>query len=243
MQIKRHPTKYLEDEYKRLVNENLNWEIKELQTANEPVCKVDGREVIMLCANNYLNLSTHPKVVDAMIKATKQYGAGAGSDRSISGNMTIHEELDRRLAKFKDAPASLTYQTGFMANEPEGMFEALKWALQFNLPIIVTENGIEDAEDLVRPSYLIQHIHQIWRGINFNWPIKGYFYWTLVDNFEWERGWSQRFGLWELDIETQARRKRPSADLYAAICKENKLSTDLVEQYAPQIYDRMFPGS
>jgi glycine C-acetyltransferase len=113
----RHPTKYLGEEYQRLVRENLNWELKELQTANEPVCKVDGRQVILLCANNYLNLSTHPKVVNAMLEATKKYGAGAGSDRSISGNMTVHEELDRRLAHFKNAPASLTYQTGFMANE------------------------------------------------------------------------------------------------------------------------------
>ncbi|MCK4223169.1 aminotransferase class I/II-fold pyridoxal phosphate-dependent enzyme, partial [Candidatus Bathyarchaeota archaeon] len=71
----------------------------------------------MLCANNYLNLSTHPKIVNAMIEATEKYGAGAGSDRSIAGNMTLHEELDRRLAKFKNAPASLTFQTGFMANE------------------------------------------------------------------------------------------------------------------------------
>jgi len=117
MLIKRHPTKYMGEEYQRLVRESLNWELKELQSANEPVCTVNGREVIMLCANNYLNLATHPKLVEAMIEATKKYGAGAGSDRSISGNMTVHEELDRRLAKFKRAPASLTYQTGFMANE------------------------------------------------------------------------------------------------------------------------------
>ena len=132
--------------------------------------------------------------------------------------------------------------TGFIANEPEGIFEALKWGRQFNIPIMVTENGIEDAEDSVRPSYIIQHLHQIWRAVNFNWPIKGYFYWTLVDNFEWERGWTQRFGLWELDIETQARRRRPSVDLYAAICRENSISSDVVKQFAPQIYDRLFPG-
>lgn len=114
---KRHPTKYLGDEYQRLVKESLNWELKELQTASEPVCTVDGRQVVMLCANNYLNLATHPKVVNAMIEATEIYGAGAGSDRSIAGNMALHEELDQRLAKFKNAPASLTYQTGFMANE------------------------------------------------------------------------------------------------------------------------------
>jgi len=114
---KRHPTKYLGEEYQRLVRENLNWELKVLESASEPICIVDGKKVLMLCANNYLNLATHPKVVKAMIEATRKYGAGAGSDRSISGNMTLHEELDRRLAKFKNAPASLTFQTGFMANE------------------------------------------------------------------------------------------------------------------------------
>ena len=115
--MKRHPTEYMGEEYRRLVRESLNWELKELQTPSEPFCTVDGKQVIMLCANNYLNLSTHPRVVDALVEATKKYGAGAGSDRSIAGNMTLHEELDRRLAKFKGAPASLTYQTGFMANE------------------------------------------------------------------------------------------------------------------------------
>jgi len=115
--VERHPTKYLGEEYQRLVRENLNWELKVLQSPCEPVCKVDGKEVIMLCANNYLNLATHPKVVEAMIEATRKYGAGAGSDRSIAGNMELHEELDRRLARFKRAPASLTFQTGFMANQ------------------------------------------------------------------------------------------------------------------------------
>jgi len=117
MRVKRHPTRYLGEEYRRLVRENLHWELKVLEAASGPTCVVDGREVIMLCANNYLNLATHPKVVNAMIEATRKYGAGAGSDRSIAGNMKVHEELDKRLARFKRAPASLTYQTGFMTNE------------------------------------------------------------------------------------------------------------------------------
>jgi len=115
--VSRHPTKYLGEEYQRLVRESLNWQLRVLESASEPICTVDGKEVLMLCANNYLNLATHPKVVKATIEATQKYGAGAGSDRSISGNMVLHEELDRRLAKFKNAPASLTFQTGFMANE------------------------------------------------------------------------------------------------------------------------------
>lgn len=117
MAVTRHPTKYLGEEYQRLVRESLNWELKVLETASEPLCVVNGKKVIMLCANNYLNLATHPKVVNAMIEATRKYGAGAGSDRSIAADMTVHEELDRRLARFKNAPASLTFQTGFMANE------------------------------------------------------------------------------------------------------------------------------
>jgi beta-glucosidase len=132
--------------------------------------------------------------------------------------------------------------SGDIANEPEGMFSALKWGGKFKIPIIVTENGIDDAEDALRPKYLAQHIHQVWRAVNFNWPIKGYFHWTLVDNFEWERGWTQRFGLWELDIESQVRKKRPSVDLYAAICKENAISSDMVAQYVPELLESMFPG-
>jgi glycine C-acetyltransferase len=113
----REPIKYLREEFERLVKEKLVWEIKELQSASEPICLVNKKVVIMMCANNYLNLATDPRVVSAMIKVTKEYGAGAGSDRSIAGNMTIHEKLDSRLAEFKRAPASLSFQTGFMTNQ------------------------------------------------------------------------------------------------------------------------------
>lgn len=139
-------------------------------------------------------------------------------------------------------PDSELSPTGFIANEPKGFYDALKWGLQFNVPILVTENGVEDPEDSFRRRYLIQHIHQLWRGVNFNWPIEGYYHWCLVDNFEWERGWTQRFGLWELDTETQTRRKRPSADLYAAICQENALSSEMVAEYAPELSESLFPG-
>lgn len=138
-------------------------------------------------------------------------------------------------------PGADLSDTGFLANVPEGMTAALKWANGFKLPILVTENGVEDSDDHLRPRYLIQHLHQIWRGINFNWPIKGYFHWSLVDNFEWERGWTQRFGLWGLDPETQQRIRRPSVDLYAAICKQNAISYETVEKFAPQILPNLFP--
>ncbi len=133
--------------------------------------------------------------------------------------------------------------THFIANIPSGLFDSLQWVVNTypDLPILITENGVEDAGDQMRPRYIAQHIHQMWRAVNFNWPIKGYFHWSLVDNFEWERGWTQRFGLWALDVETQKRTKRPSADLYAEICKENGLSSDMVQKYCPEALDTLFP--
>jgi len=91
-------------------------------------------------------------------------------------------------------------------------------------------------------AYIIEHLHQIWRAANFNWRVKGYYHWSQVDNFEWERGWSQRFGLWGLERKTQKRIRRKSVDLYAAICKENGISSETVRTYAPNILDRLFPG-
>ncbi len=133
---------------------------------------------------------------------------------------------------------------GMNINKPEGFSWAFKWVTKTypTLPILVTENGIEDKTDRIRPRYLAQHIHAMWRAVNFNWPVRGYFHWSLVDNFEWERGWTQRFGLWELDKETQKRTKRPSADLYAAICWENGLSSDMVNKYCPEVFEKLFPN-
>jgi beta-glucosidase len=141
----------------------------------------------------------------------------------------------------KDADMS---DNNFIANIPEGIFTSLKWVEHTypNLPIIITENGVEDSADKMRPRYLAQHLHQVWRAVNFNWPVKGYFHWSLVDNFEWERGWTQRFGLWGLDLDTQKRIRRPSVDLYAEICKENGISSEMVQKYCPEVFDKIFPS-
>lgn len=156
----------------------------------------------------------------------------------VSFNLLKPQELFGR--RFFHPEAELS-DTGLIANEPEGLFRAIKWGCKFNLPIIITENGVENVDDNLRRRYLAQHIHQMWRGVNFNFPVKGYLHWTLVDNFEWERGWTQRFGLWELDVETQARRKRPSADFYSEICQKNGLSSEMVARYAPEIFGKLFP--
>ncbi len=112
----RNPTKFLKDEYEELVEKSLDWRLKTVKGPSEPVSNVDGREVIVLCSNNYLGLTTHPKLLEAAINAVKTHGVGSGAVRAISGTMDLHMELERRLARFKEAEASLTYPTGFMAN-------------------------------------------------------------------------------------------------------------------------------
>jgi glycine C-acetyltransferase len=112
----RDPTKFLKEEYQELVDRALDWRLKTLTGASEPVSVVDGREVIVLCANNYLGLTTHPKLIEAALKATKTHGVGAGAVRAISGTMDLHMELEEKLARFKGAEASLTYPTGFAVN-------------------------------------------------------------------------------------------------------------------------------
>ena len=77
--------------------------------------------------------------------------------------------------------------------------------------------------------------------MNFNWDIRGYYHWSLVDNFEWERGWTQRFGLWELNPQTQERIKRKSAEFYAEICQKNALTSDAVFRYAPEVFEELYP--
>jgi glycine C-acetyltransferase len=112
----RNPTSFLRQEYEDLVKNELDWRIRVLQGPSTPWCTVDGKKVLMFCSNNYLGLSNHPKLKEAAIKAVETHGAGSGSVRPIAGTMDIHVELEKRLAKFKDAESSLVYQTGFAAN-------------------------------------------------------------------------------------------------------------------------------
>ena len=131
---------------------------------------------------------------------------------------------------------------GLYASYPQGLFDSLKWAEHFKRPIYITENGIGDAADRLRPRYLVTHLRQLWRAVNFNWDVRGYFHWSLVDNFEWERGWTHRFGLYALDPATQVRTPRLSAKLYAEICQARALSTDIVARYTPELLETLFPG-
>ena len=109
-------TTWMDERYRHLAEQSLLWEPPTLESANQPRCTIDGKPTIMLSANNYLNLTTHPKVMSAMIDATKRYGAGSGSVRAIAGTMDIHLEAERKVAEFKGVESALIYSAGYTAN-------------------------------------------------------------------------------------------------------------------------------
>jgi len=110
------PLAFLDDEIAGLRERGVFRWPRELQGAQAPVCTYDGRRVVNLCSNNYLGLASHPRLKDAARLAIDQYGVGSGAVRTIAGNMTIHQVLEERLARFKRTEAALLYQSGFAAN-------------------------------------------------------------------------------------------------------------------------------
>lgn len=123
---------------------------------------------------------------------------------------------------------------------PEGLYRCLIEYARYGKPLYVTETGWADAADSRRPRALLTHVAQVWRAIEAGAPVRGFFHWTLVDNFEWAEGWRQRFGLIELDPASQARRPRRSAEVYAAIARTNGITRELVERFAPEALEQIF---
>lgn len=112
----KNPVSFMKEEYEELKANQIDWVHRRLEGPSDVICKVDGKELLMLCSNNYLGLANHPKLKEAAIEAVKTHGAGSGSVRAIAGNMDLHEELEQRLAKFKEQEAVMITQSGFAAN-------------------------------------------------------------------------------------------------------------------------------
>jgi len=108
---------------------------------------------------------------------------------------------------------------------PKGIYYVLKELKKYQKPIYITENGLADAQDKYREKFIIGHLNWIHKAITEGVDVRGYFYWSLLDNFEWDKGFWPRFGLVEIDYQTMERKVRPSAQEYAKICKNNGLIT------------------
>ena len=107
---------FVHDALEELKSKHLYNRIRVLDGEQKPVCMIDGKEVINLASNNYLGLTTHPKMRRAALEATRKYGVGTGAVRSIAGTMKIHVELEEQIARFKKTEACVVFQSGFTAN-------------------------------------------------------------------------------------------------------------------------------
>jgi beta-glucosidase len=119
---------------------------------------------------------------------------------------------------------------------PGAVVAAVQRCAKLGKPIYILENGVPDAQDRIRPWLIVSVLREVHRLIREGMDIRGYFHWTLTDNFEWSEGWKLRFGLVELDAATQRRTMRPSGRLYGAIAVANEIPTDISDQFiaAPQ---------
>ncbi len=111
-----NPLSYLTTQLDELKQKGTYFRLRVLQDEQAPVCTFDGKKVINLASNNYLGLTTHPKLREAALEATRKYGVGSGAVRTIAGTMSIHMELEEKIARFKNVEASVVFQSGFMAN-------------------------------------------------------------------------------------------------------------------------------
>ncbi len=111
-----NPLSYLSDQLKELKDKGTYFRLRVLEDEQAPECTFDGKHVINLASNNYLGLTTHPKLRQAALEATRKYGVGSGAVRTIAGTMKVHMELEEKIARFKNVEASVVFQSGFTAN-------------------------------------------------------------------------------------------------------------------------------
>src|SRR5881296_329598 len=111
-----NPLSYLTGQLNDLKSKGTHFRLRVLEDEQAPVCTFDDKKVINLASNNYLGLTTHPKLREAALAATRKYGVGSGAVRTIAGTMKIHMALEEKIARFKQVEACVVFQSGFAAN-------------------------------------------------------------------------------------------------------------------------------
>ncbi len=147
------PLSYLTDQLNDLKAKGIHFRLRVLDDEQAPVCTFDGKKVINLASNNYLGLTTHPKLREAALEATRKYGVGSGAVRSIAGTMKIHMELEEKIAHFKNVEACVVFQSGFAANA--GTVSAVLGKEDFIISDRLNHASIIDGARLSRAKILV----------------------------------------------------------------------------------------
>jgi glycine C-acetyltransferase len=148
-----NPLSYLTDQINDLKAKGTHFNLRVLDDEQAPVCTFDGKKVINLASNNYLGLTTHPKLREAALEATRKYGVGSGAVRTIAGTMKIHMELEEKIATFKNVEACVVFQSGFAANA--GTVSAVLGKEDFIISDQLNHASIIDGARLSRAKILV----------------------------------------------------------------------------------------
>jgi glycine C-acetyltransferase len=148
-----NPLSYLTDQLNELKSKGTHFKLRVLEDEQAPECTFDGKQVINLASNNYLGLTTHPKLREAALEATRKYGVGSGAVRTIAGTMKIHMELEEKIARFKNVEACVVFQSGFAANA--GTVSAVLGKEDFIISDQLNHASIIDGARLSRAKILV----------------------------------------------------------------------------------------
>jgi glycine C-acetyltransferase len=148
-----NPLSYLTDQLHDLKAKGTYFRLRVLEDEQAPECTFDGKHVINLASNNYLGLTTHPKLREAALHATRRYGVGSGAVRTIAGTMKIHMELEEKIARFKNSEACVVFQSGFAANA--GTVSAVLGKEDFIISDQLNHASIIDGARLSRAKILV----------------------------------------------------------------------------------------
>lgn len=148
-----NPLSYLHDQLEDLKAKGTYFRLRVLEDEQAAECTFDGKKVINLASNNYLGLTTHPKLREAALEATKKFGVGSGAVRTIAGTMSLHMELEEKIARFKNVEACVVFQSGFTANA--GTVSALLGKEDFIISDELNHASIIDGARLSRAKILV----------------------------------------------------------------------------------------
>ena len=118
---------------------------------------------------------------------------------------------------------------------PEGIYKAVEKMYRYNRPIYITENGIATLDDEWRIEFIVQHLQYVHKAIKDGYTVHGYFHWSFMDNFEWDKGFAPRFGLVEIDYKNFERKPKKSAHVYGEISKNREISEKILKRYGVMI--------
>src|SRR5690242_19613260 len=148
-----NPLSYLTEQLNDLKAKGTHFHLRVLDDEQAPVCTFDGKKVINLASNNYLGLTTHPRLREAALQATSKYGVGSGAVRTIAGTMRIHIDLEEKIARFKNVEACVVFQSGFAANA--GTVSAILGKEDFIISDELNHASIIDGARLSRAKILV----------------------------------------------------------------------------------------